>query len=95
VQAGEKLYQDFTIEVTNPGGHSSRPVPDNAIYRTRAPPQKPCRPIEWPIEFNDATTAFFKRMGELTPGQEGQDMRDAADGENAAAIRRLRSQSGL
>ncbi|RYD85525.1 MAG: M20/M25/M40 family metallo-hydrolase, partial [Sphingomonadales bacterium] len=33
VQAGEKLYQDFHIEVTNPGGHSSRPVPDNAIYR--------------------------------------------------------------
>ena len=32
VQAGEKLYQDFTVEVTNPGGHSSRPTADNAIY---------------------------------------------------------------
>ena len=33
VQAGEKIHQVFTLEVTNPGGHSSRPVPDNAIYR--------------------------------------------------------------
>ena len=88
VQAGEKLYQDFTIEVTNPGGHSSRPVPDNAIYRLGAALAK-VSAIEFPIEFNDATTGFFRRMGELTPGQEGQDMRDAAGGENAAAIRRL------
>ena len=88
VQAGEKLYQDFTLEVTNPGGHSSRPVPDNAIYRLGAALAK-VEAIEFPIEFNDATRGFFRRMGELTPGQEGQDMRDAADGENAAAIRRL------
>lgn len=88
VQAGEKLYQDFHIEVTNPGGHSSRPVPDNAIYLLGAALAK-VEAIEFPIEFNDATRGFFRRMGELTPGQEGQDMRDAADGENAAAIRRL------
>jgi len=88
VQAGEKLYQDFTIEITNPGGHSSRPVPDNAIYRLGAALQK-IAAIQFPIEFNDATRGFFRRMGELTPGQEGKDMRDAADGENATAIRRL------
>src|SRR4029077_6833142 len=33
VQAGEKISQLFTLTVTNPGGHSSRPVPDNAVYR--------------------------------------------------------------
>ena len=33
VQAAEKFPQNYTLEVTNPGGHSSRPVPDNAIYR--------------------------------------------------------------
>jgi acetylornithine deacetylase/succinyl-diaminopimelate desuccinylase-like protein len=33
VQAGEKIHQVFSLTVTNPGGHSSRPVPDNAIYR--------------------------------------------------------------
>jgi len=88
VQAGEKLYQDFHIEVTNPGGHSSRPVPDNAIYRLGTALGK-VEAIQFPIEFNDATRGFFRRMGEITPGQEGQDMRDAADGENATAIRRL------
>ncbi len=88
MQAGEKLNQDFAIEVTNPGGHSSRLAADNAIYRLGAALAK-IQAIEFPIEFNDATTGFFKRMGELTPGQEGQDMHDAAMGENAAAIRRL------
>src|SRR5438874_256857 len=33
VQASEKVYQDFRLEAANPGGHSSRPVKDNAIYR--------------------------------------------------------------
>lgn len=93
VQAGEKLYQDFTIEVTNPGGHSSRPVPDNAIYQLGAALAK-VQSIQFPIEFNDATRGFFRRMGEITPGQEGQDMRDAADGENATAIRRLMENPG-
>ncbi|RYZ11562.1 MAG: M20/M25/M40 family metallo-hydrolase [Alphaproteobacteria bacterium] len=88
VQAGEKLYQDFHLEVTNPGGHSSRPVPDNAIYRLGQALAK-VEAIQFPIEFNDATRGFFRRMGQITPGQEGQDMRDAADGENATAIRRL------
>ena len=32
VQASEKVFQDFRLEVTNPGGHSSLPVKDNAIY---------------------------------------------------------------
>lgn len=36
IQAGEKIYQDYRLEITNPGGHSSRPVPDNAIYRLSA-----------------------------------------------------------
>lgn len=93
VQAGEKLYQDFSIEVTNPGGHSSRPVPDNAIYEL-GQALLAVQAYEFPIEFNDATRNFFRRMGAITPGQEGQDMRDAADGENAAAIRRLLANPG-
>ena len=36
VLAAEKVSQNYTFEVTNPGGHSSRPVPDNAIYHARA-----------------------------------------------------------
>jgi acetylornithine deacetylase/succinyl-diaminopimelate desuccinylase-like protein len=33
LQAGEKTYADFVIEVTDPGGHSSAPTGSNAIYR--------------------------------------------------------------
>ena len=32
ILAAEKTFQNFLLETTNPGGHSSRPVPDNAIY---------------------------------------------------------------
>ena len=32
IQTAEKIYQSFTFTATNPGGHSSRPRPDNAIY---------------------------------------------------------------
>ena len=40
VQAAEKISQNYTLEVTNPGGHSSRPVPDNAIYHLAAALQR-------------------------------------------------------
>jgi acetylornithine deacetylase/succinyl-diaminopimelate desuccinylase-like protein len=36
MQTSEKMYQDFTFTVRNPGGHSSRPRPDNAIYELSA-----------------------------------------------------------
>ncbi|MBI1340960.1 M20/M25/M40 family metallo-hydrolase [bacterium] len=74
VQAGEKLYQDFRIEVTNPGGHSSRPVPDNAIYRLAAGLTRISRHT-FPTEFNDATRGFFARMADLEGGDIGADMR--------------------
>ncbi|HVY87218.1 MAG TPA: M20/M25/M40 family metallo-hydrolase [Hyphomonadaceae bacterium] len=90
VQAGEKLYQDYTLEVTNPGGHSSRPVPDNAIYRLGAALLKVSQ-LEFPIEFNDATKGYFLKMADLTPGQEGQDMKAAATTQDAAAIARLKA----
>lgn len=74
VQAGEKLYQDMTIEVTNPGGHSSRPTPDNAIYRLSQALSK-VSGHTFPTEFNDATRGFFARMADLEGGETGEDMR--------------------
>ena len=35
VETSEKNYVDFTLEVKSSGGHSSRPVKDNAIYQPR------------------------------------------------------------
>jgi acetylornithine deacetylase/succinyl-diaminopimelate desuccinylase-like protein len=58
VQVGEKAYQDYRITVTNPGGHSSRPRPDNAIYQLADALEK-IRAYAFPVQFNDTTRAYF------------------------------------
>ncbi len=73
VQAGEKVYQDYRLEITNPGGHSSRPVPDNAIYRLAAALTR-LQGYAFPIQFNDATRGFFARMAKIEAGQSALDM---------------------
>jgi acetylornithine deacetylase/succinyl-diaminopimelate desuccinylase-like protein len=90
VQAGEKLYQDYTLVITNPGGHSSRPVPDNAIYRMADALEKVSK-IDFPVEFNDATRGYFERMADIVGGQEGADMKAALQEGGAAAIERLKT----
>ncbi len=64
LQVGEKAYQDFTLTVTNPGGHSSQPVPTNAIYQM-ADAVKAVGSYEFPAEFNDTTRAFFTKSAKL------------------------------
>jgi acetylornithine deacetylase/succinyl-diaminopimelate desuccinylase-like protein len=64
MQIGEKSYQDFTLTATNPGGHSSAPVRDNAIYALSEALVK-IRDHEFPLEFNDVTRAFFRKSGPL------------------------------
>lgn len=93
IQAGEKLYQDYTLEITNPGGHSSRPVPDNAIYRLSAALMK-VQQLDFPIEFNDATRGFFQRMADIEGGARGADMKAAVAGD-AAAVKRLREDPSI
>ena len=58
VQAGEKAAQDFRLEVTNPGGHSSRPRKDNAIYQLAAALSR-IEAYEFPPQFTDASRAYF------------------------------------
>jgi acetylornithine deacetylase/succinyl-diaminopimelate desuccinylase-like protein len=77
VQAGEKVYQDFRIEITNPGGHSSRPVKDNAIYRLAAALTR-IGQYEFPIELNETTRTFFERMADIEGGSKGADFRAIA-----------------
>lgn len=57
IQAGEKLYQDFTLETVNHGGHSSRPTLDNAIYQM-AQALANIQAFSFPIEFNDTTRGY-------------------------------------
>ena len=58
VQAAEKVYQTYQFEVVNPGGHSSIPQPDNAIYQLAAALGRVAA-HEFPIEFNEVSRAFF------------------------------------
>jgi acetylornithine deacetylase/succinyl-diaminopimelate desuccinylase-like protein len=62
IEVGEKAYQDFTLTVTNAGGHSSQPVRKNAIYEM-ADALARVRDLEFPVEFNDTTRTFFTEAG--------------------------------
>jgi acetylornithine deacetylase/succinyl-diaminopimelate desuccinylase-like protein len=64
VQATEKVYVDFTVEVRNRGGHSSIPRPDNAIYQLAAALDRLGR-YRFPVELNDVTRAFLERTASI------------------------------
>ncbi|MEA3048668.1 MAG: hypothetical protein QOG84_504 [Sphingomonadales bacterium] len=64
IQAGEKFPQNYRIEVTNPGGHSSRPVKENAIYRLADALVK-LRAYDFPVQSNAATLGYFGAMAKL------------------------------
>lgn len=79
IQAGEKFPQNYRLEVTNPGGHSSRPVKENAIYRLAEAMVK-LRGYDFPVRVNDATRGYFGAMAKLIPGDAASAMaRFAAD----------------
>lgn len=77
IQAGEKVYQDFTVTVTNPGGHSSRPVKDNAIYHLAGGLSR-LGAYDFPIHINQATRLHFEKMNGIVGGELGQAMKAAA-----------------
>jgi acetylornithine deacetylase/succinyl-diaminopimelate desuccinylase-like protein len=64
IQAGEKFPQNYRLEVTNPGGHSSRPVKDNAIYRLAAALTR-IQAYEFPAQFTDGNRAYFTGMAQI------------------------------
>lgn len=88
VQASEKVYLSFQLEVTNPGGHSSQPRPDNAIT-TLAEGLVRLSEHEWPVQLNEVTRAFFERSAAIESGQLAEDMQAIAENpaDSAAAAR--------
>ena len=74
IQAGEKIYQDFSLEVRDPGGHSSLPRPDNAISRLGAGLAR-LGAFNFPIQLNPVTRAYFEAMSKLSDPAVGADMR--------------------
>lgn len=92
VQAAEKVYYDFTVEVRNKGGHSSRPVKDNAIYHLAEGLARLAR-FDFPVMLNEVTTGYFERLAQVESGQTAADMRTIArNPADTAAARRLSSQ---
>ena len=89
LQAAEKTYADFTLTAHNPGGHSSQPRPDNAIYDLAAALGK-VQAYAFPVMRNDITIASFRAAGKSTPGELGAAMSKFAanpdDAEAAAVI---------
>ena len=61
VQASEKVYQDFRVESRNPGGHSSRPVRDNAIYHLSEALTR-LEKFDFPVNISEVTRTYFERM---------------------------------
>jgi acetylornithine deacetylase/succinyl-diaminopimelate desuccinylase-like protein len=73
MQVGEKAVQNWRIETVNPGGHSSIPVRDNAIYELADALVK-IRGHEFPVELSDTTRAFFAKAGAARGGEMGAAM---------------------
>lgn len=84
VQGGEKVYQDFTLTVTNPGGHSSRPVPANAIYQLSGALDR-IGAYGFPPRFNDATRGYFTKMQARVSPQQAAAMKALVANINDAA----------
>ena len=78
VQAAEKTYVDFELVVKNPGGHSSRPRADNAIYELADALTK-VRDYQFPVRHNDITLAYFAQRSMTEEGELGAAMRSFAE----------------
>ncbi|MEZ5709387.1 MAG: M20/M25/M40 family metallo-hydrolase [Blastomonas sp.] len=91
VQAAEKTFATWELTVANPGGHSSRPRRDNAIYEL-ADALKAIQSYRFPVRDTELTRSFFAALGQSTPGPFGDAMRRfAADPSDAEAVAMLQS----
>jgi acetylornithine deacetylase/succinyl-diaminopimelate desuccinylase-like protein len=73
MHVGEKAVQNYRIETTNPGGHSSVPVPDNAIYEL-ADALRKIAAYEFPVMLSDTTRAYFAKLGAARNDEMGRAM---------------------
>src|SRR6266566_2036024 len=77
IQASEKVYVDFQFESLNPGGHSSVPSPDNAIYHLAGALSR-LQKYSFSARINEITRSYFERNAVLTTGQVAADMKAVA-----------------
>jgi len=84
VQASEKKYADFRLETTNPGGHSSQPRRDNAIYSLVHALER-VEGYRFPVRLNEVTREYFRRQSSITGGAMGDAMRRIVANERDSA----------
>jgi acetylornithine deacetylase/succinyl-diaminopimelate desuccinylase-like protein len=86
VQTAEKTYASFTFTARNPGGHSSQPREDNAIYDLGDALAR-LRAFQFPVMWNDTTIESFRNAAGIYPGPEGSALRRFAEhpGDRVAA----------
>jgi len=74
LQASEKVYVDYQFESRNPGGHSSLPSPDNAIYHLSAALSR-LQNFSFPVNVNEITRNYFAKTAQFSSGQTAEDKR--------------------
>ena len=77
VQAAEKIYVTFHITATNPGGHSSRPRADNAIYELTMALAR-LSEFTFPVDVGEVSGLYFERSSYFMDGLPAVDMRAVA-----------------
>jgi len=95
VQTSEKTYVTWEVTARNPGGHSSRPRPDNAIFDL-ADAIKKIQGHKFAVRWSDTTLEYFEETGQQLGGEVGEAMLQfAEDPENEAAAERLSTESSF
>src|SRR5262249_18782238 len=74
IMVGERVYQSYRLEVTNPGGHSAPPSKDNANYHL-AEGLARLGKFDFPFKLPEVTRLYFQRLSELESGQLAADMK--------------------
>jgi hypothetical protein len=90
----EKTYADFRLEVRNKGGHSSRPVPDNAIYHLAGALYR-LSTFAFPMELNEVTRAYFGEMAKIEKGPFAADLAAVSKGDKDAMTRVAATNPGM
>ena len=83
-------HATFELTVTNPGGHSSTPRADNAIYDVAAV-LKRLEAHRFPVKVDETTRGYLRAMARLTPGPEGEAMGRLAENPADVAGRQVQS----
>jgi acetylornithine deacetylase/succinyl-diaminopimelate desuccinylase-like protein len=94
VGLAEKTYADFRFEVRNKGGHSSRPVPDNAIYHLAGALTR-LAAYNFPFQLNEVTRAYFAQLAKMENGPLASDLAKVATGDQQAMERVAKQSPGM